>query len=301
MDTSTYPPEWNHVTLCKCAALFVLAAALPGAAAAQRAPWGTSHLTVAGVNVMVGGVAAAAVALVSGEPVGPAFLGGAAGGLVVYGGKRVAATRKTGAGFAGRQLAAVGGSMIRNAGAGQRPLHELVLPAWPLRIYLRPGGASRVKVDGATTAAALYFAIVNKATPDVGLSLSTGALVMRADPGDLRRIGDMVATGESAAGVLIMDRSRTDDALRLLTAHELVHVLQFDQVMLTIGEPAERGLARLHPWLRAVQERVDLGLIGGLHFLGNDLLEYHDRPWEWEADFLTTGRAQDGPMILPGR
>jgi hypothetical protein len=235
------------------------------------------------INALFGATSAAVTALVRGEPVRPALLGGAVGGMLIYMGKRLAVDPADGAGMAGRQLAAVGGSIQRNAADGRPPFSELALPVGPLRLYLRPGHGVRLKLDAATTLAALHFGLVRHARFDASASLSSGALVFRDPEGGPTQVGNRFAVGEAGAGSLLL----ADDSNAL--AHELIHVLQYDQGLVSVGEPLERALAGLHPLAGALHERVDFGLAAGLHLLGNHSLAYDDRPWEWEAGLLSSG------------
>lgn len=94
------------------------------------------ELVTAGINALLGGATAAGMRLIRGESASEswsAFWTGTLGGGVTYAGKRVAVERFGGAGFLGRELATVGGSMVRNASAGRGVLEELVLPVGPVR------------------------------------------------------------------------------------------------------------------------------------------------------------------------
>lgn len=238
------------------------------------------ELSTAGINALLGGVTAVATRLVQGEPVDGAFWKGSLGGAVVYAGKRVAVEGFDGAGLAGRQLASVGGSIVRNAAAGRGPLDELVLPVGPLRLYVSRTGGITPRLDMATVIASAGFVLAYDARLDLSQSLSSGAMVFRATT---------PMPGLTSAGALVLweDGDIPDSEGPRLFAHERVHILQYDQAFLSWDEGIERWLVDRSAMDGGFLDYLDfgaltLGLRSGLAFTVN----YPDRPWEKEAYFL---------------
>lgn len=233
--------------------------------------------TVAGVNALLGGATAAIYRLAHGQSPWRAFWQGAVGGGLIYAGKRVAVEPFYGAGLAGREVASVGGSMIRNASVGRGLLDRLVLPVGPVRLYLG-GGPVSARLDLATVLASAVFIGAYDARLDPGASLSAGALIFRAQT---------PMPGQTSAGVMALwDDMPADEGPRLM-AHERVHILQYDQAFLSWGQPLERW-ALDHGWADAFFRHVDLG--GGALAIRSGaalVFGYQSRPWEREAYFLS--------------
>ena len=150
----------------------------------QRAPpaWAGDLMFLAG-NAALGGVAAGTLRALRGGSFWDGMRSGAVGGALSYGGRRITAERFTGAGLLGREVGAVGGSIVRSAALGGGPLDEIVLPLWVVRVYLAPDGAAgapraRVKLDVPTAIASLYLALRSDTELDVGASLSSGTPVL---------------------------------------------------------------------------------------------------------------------------
>ena len=97
--------------------------------------WGGELAFLSG-NAALGGLTAALIQELQGGSFWRAFLEGALGGAVVYGGKRIAVERFYAAGLVGRQVAAVGTSMVHNVSDGRGALERLVLPIGLARLYL---------------------------------------------------------------------------------------------------------------------------------------------------------------------
>lgn len=224
-----------------------------------------------------------------------AFVRGAAGGAVVYAGKRITVERFDGAGFLGREVAAVGTSLVHNASAGRAALDRLLLPAGPVHVILdrraRGGYDVRARLDLIATGTLVWAATQDELEFDGHASLSAGAPVFRApgllfDPvgGDLDR-----STGVTIAGtILLSDIPRFGQSyLDRVYAHERLHVLHTDYFSGAWGEPMEEWLEERYDWLGGPRRRVTLGL--GEPILGSLgwLIGAHDeRPWEMEANFL---------------
>ncbi len=240
------------------------------------------------VNAGLGALTAAVRAHLAGRPFWRAFTQGAAGGAVAYGGKRIIGTRVPAVGFLGRQVAAVGGSMVRNAGDGRAPFAGAVLPIGPIRLYLgEPPDAAgrsrgvRVKLDFAGALALAYIATRPGAHFDAGASVLAGTPVFTNVPEQFPHLGEQVA------GVIgLLGRPPYP---RINIAHELVHVVQYDFTFLAWGEPAERVLAPHVSAGNLVHPYVDVGLNVLLIWLGDGIITNDEqRPWEHEAVLMTT-------------
>lgn len=277
--------------------ILVLALCWPAPAAAQCAacdehhPRGRGEAVSLGVNALLGGVTAGARAWARGGSVRGGFVRGAAGGALVYAGKRVAAETFGGAGAVGRPLAAVGSSVVYNAGAGRGMLSRVMLPVGPLHLYLEPRGRApvRVKLDAAAVIAAAYAATRPGSRLDARESLASAAMVFRRG-GAVRGL-----QGEHAAGVLTVvqpDFFVELDTLQLrrITAHERVHALQYDQGFLLWGEPLEAWAAERSRAVRAIHRYVDFGVNVPVQYAVGTVLPYASRPWEREAYFLSRTR-----------
>jgi hypothetical protein len=281
-----------------CALLLVLA--WPAAARAQcpgcdddDAPRTGGEVVTLGVNALLGGVTAGVRAWARGGSPQAGFVRGAAGGALVYAGKRIAAEPFDGAGALGRPLAAVGSSVVYNAGAGRGMLSRVMLPVGPLHVYLEPRGSSpvRVKLDAAATVAAAYAATRPGARFRAGESLASSAIVFRRTgpaTGQLR--------GEQAGGVMTVVYPSTSgeiDTLQVdrIAAHERVHTVQYDQGFLLWAAPAEEWIAGRSPAVRAIHRYVDFGVNVAAQFAVGAAIPYDARPWEREAYFLSRTRA----------
>lgn len=271
-----------------------VAAAWPVAARAQCAacndhdPRGRGEALSLGANALIGGLTAGVRAHRAGRPFRGAFVRGAAGGTLVYAGKRVAAETFEGAGALGRPLAAVGSSVVHNAAEGRGALSRVVIPLGPLRLYVEPRARAPVhaRVDAASVLAIAHAATRPGARFDAAQSLSSGAVVFMRDRGALAGIA-----GQQAAGVLIVDRPAGSEVdtlhLRRVTAHERVHALQFDQGFLFWGAPAEAWLAERFPAIRGIHRYVDFGIHVPAQAALGAAIPYAARPWEVEAYFLS--------------
>lgn len=236
------------------------------------------EVTGLAMNALLGGLTTGIPAAIRGEPVARAFVAGAVGGALVYGGKRVAVERFAGAGLLGRELGAVGGSVVRNVARGDAAASLITLPLGPLRFDVGRGRPVRARLDLATLVAAGVFIVQEDGRFEPGHSLSAGALVFRSPS---RRVG-MHAAGV----VLVPDPGSLSYDQPTMLAHERVHVLQYDQAHLSWGGPAERWMLRGSGAGRWLNQRVDLGLTAVAGSLLNVVIDYGARPWEHEADRL---------------
>ncbi len=274
--------------------LLVLAQALPVAGqprsySDQELEWRNASwvddVRFATTNALLGGVATAIVAALRDDvPVGGAFLSGVLGGTVVYAGKRVAASRFDGAGLAGRQIAAVGGSMGRNAVEGRAWLDELAFPLGWARVYWdRAGGGVTVRPDVNAIVWSLHLALRSRTDFDWGRSLSSGAPVFLSRDGSF----ESDVAGRTLGNVILADPD-ANIPLDVILAHERVHVLQLDHHYALWGSPMERwATGLLGETVSGAADRLDLvtpSLLVGLGFAS--LWGGADNPLESEAYYM---------------
>lgn len=247
----------------------------------------TDDVVYAGANALVSGLVTGLFRAFSDDgSFGEGFRAGAAGGVVTYSGKRLAAQRFAGAGLLGRQVASVGGSVVSNAREGRGAFDRLTFQLGLGRLYWdRVGSRVAFRPDVVT----LYYTALGVATSGVELdgsrTLSAGTPVFVTRRGSTALDGN--AAGRAYGGVIVMDVNAII-GLADIAAHERVHVLQYDQQFSLWGEAAERGLFSLFgPGVADVLGRADLsiGLLPFVPFI--DSVSHDDNPFEWEASHLT--------------
>ncbi|MEZ4424002.1 MAG: hypothetical protein R3E98_11350 [Gemmatimonadota bacterium] len=214
-----------------------------------------AHAGALALNAVVGGVISGVSRELRGGSFREAFTLGALGGGLSYGGKWVATRRFDGAGLSGRQIAAVGHSFTRNAGAGESAFARLTFPLWFARLeWDRTRGRLRPGVQWSEVAALTWAVASDDLELDAGTSLSTGAMVFDAPRRRVIRNGRDV-NGFELEGVTVIAGIRASPYEDVL-AHEVAHVLQGDLLQSAIGDPLEtwlleqvgaEGLRRLGP------------------------------------------------------
>ena len=278
------------------AALLALVTA-PGVHAFQTRPYSPEEerwldagwkedVVFAASNALMSGLVTGLFRVFSDGSFGEGFRTGAAGGVVAYAGKRLAAQRFAAAGLVGRQVASVGGSIAANARDGRGTFDRLIVPLGLGRLYWdRVESRVTVRPDVVT----VYYTVLGVASSRVDLdwsrTLSAGTPVFVTRPGATGL--DDNAAGRAFGGVVLVDVN-ADVPIENIMAHERVHVLQYDQQLALWGEPAERGLGSLFGERAAsVLGHADLG-IGLLPFAPfRGLLPRRHNPIEIEADYLT--------------
>ena len=274
--------------------LFVLGTARPLVAQPPRGerpptPDWVGEFTVASANGLIGGLTAGIWQKVRGGSFQDGFTRGLLGGVVTYGGKRLAVQDFYGAGLAGREVAAVGSSMTRNAADGLPLLQRVMLPIGPMHLYVERSAGVRVhaKVDAYTLGWMTYAALQPELRWDAGRSLSAGAPVFVVRDRLIVSGDDSEAAGLTVAGTILLSDIPGID-LSTNFAHERVHVLQNDQIFLLWTEPAEQWALRKVPGGRTIARYVDPNLSPVVtELLGRLFPEYHSKPWEMEAIFLS--------------
>jgi len=284
----------SHARAAVAAALLgsLLCAAAPLSAQARRAdvPGWVGHAASFGTNSLLGGLTAGLFQLARGGSFQDGFTRGALGGALVYGGKRLASERFDGAGFLGREVAAVGSSVVRNASEGRGSLSRLMLPLGPVRLNVSTEDGFRVqpKLDLAAAVWTGYALATPELEWDARASLSAGTPVFRAENvvlgADAEREGG--TTGITRAGVVFLSDLAGVD-VEQNEVHERIHALQYDQFFWTWTDPAEDWLVDRLPGGRALNRWVDLNasylVVSGFSEVFKN---YDDRPWELEAFFL---------------
>lgn len=254
----------------------------------------SAELKVAGANTLVGAATAGLTALITGQPFTRATLEGALGGSIVYSGKRIASARFDGAGLAGRTVAAIGSSVVRNSGSGRGPLDELVLPVGPVVLHWttktpRSVGRLTAKLDIAQAAFAGYLAVHDGYRLDWRSSLSSGVPVFQANGWVGGMVGRVPRAAYERFGVIAISGPTTHGprAYETLLIHERIHVIQHDYLSTTIAEPIDTWLFGLLPGGDVLGRYVEIGASGIAvdAFLGS-VLPYSAQPWEREAYHL---------------
>lgn len=254
-------------------------------------PWrevpATGDLVLLGTNALLGGLTAGLSSSLGGGSFGEAFGQGVAGGAGVYLGKRISAGRFDGAGLLGRQVAAVGSSVVRNAGRGIGPLERLTFPVGPLLLDVRTGDAAGLQPKLSLGSA--YWTFYGLVHPDLhlnaGASLSSGTPVFDADFGFFE-FQPGSPDGAAAGGIIFLAHSPEDRGPTL--AHERIHVVQADYFMHTWSRPAEQWLVDRVELPSVLERYVEFDLFLPLLRGGATLLNLDPagEPFEFEADFL---------------
>lgn len=231
------------------------------------------------MNTALGGVTAGIAQAWQGTSFWKGFVRGAAGGSVVYSGKWTSTQNFFGAGLVGREVAAVGASMVANASEGRALLERVVLPVGPVRLHVNGTGANPLhgRVDLPNVISTVYTAALPNTRLDWSLTLSSGSPVFVHS-------GEQPWLGVHRAGVIVL-KERNEMASTLF--HERVHVVQYDFSATAWGEPGERWLLEQIPRGPTVHRYVALGLDNALWGGVRYLLPYDSQPWEWEARFFT--------------
>ncbi|HEY7406703.1 MAG TPA: hypothetical protein VH638_00420 [Gemmatimonadaceae bacterium] len=252
---------------------------------------GGDRLAHLGVNGALGGFSAAMYALARGKNPWRAALVGFGGGVAMGAGKQVAARRFDGSGLIGRQLAALGTSVVRSA---SEDTLVMMVPVGPMTLEVRPSAVDRVRprVNLVSAGTVLYYIVRADTRIDWDATLSAGAPVFRF-PTETVATRDGVIFGRMDFGTILLGAAPPvlDPQRRMTLPHEATHVVQYDFLEQALSLPPERAILRKlgvsEGWLR----HVDVGAISVM--LAGVLqmhMDYEDRPWEREAVLLTEGR-----------
>lgn len=292
--TLLLPRTGAHVLLRMLAAALVLASAATPCLAQNGEQWRThkevGDVTFIAANALLGGLTAGAVRELRGGSFSDGFAAGALGGAIAYGGRRLAAQPFTGAGFAGRQAAAVGSSMVRNSAALRPVLSHVVLPLGPVLLDVRLDRRPRVlnaRLDLATTGWILAGIADDRVHFMLDESLSAGAPVFHAPRHRLRGSDDF-SLASTFRGLIILGRDAAPQWESVL-AHERAHILQMDFVRELWSTPIEQAVLSRVPGGTRLLRHAELNVTWPLfqHLLVQAFgWSWEERPWEIEADFL---------------
>jgi hypothetical protein len=256
-----------------------------------RAPRWAEHVSIAASNIVIGGLTAGIFQELRGGSFKDGFARGALGGVFTYTGKRITAQRFAGAGFLGREVAAVGSSIIRNAGAAQPMFSLLDLPVGFIRVQYRP--ATR-RITASLDLNTAYWTAYGIAEPelhlDVDETLSAGAFVFRTKNKIIASNEFTPHAGGTFAGMVMQSNVPAfgQPLLSRVLGHERVHVSQHDQIYTTLLAPGERWLFSKTPAGARIDRVVDLNFSTELLVFLNRLFPDHwNRPWEAEANYLS--------------
>lgn len=242
--------------------LFILAAVQPASAQDRLVDRPGFFL---GLNMLIGGVSAFTQSFLSAEEVAPgrAFVGGALGGAVTFGGQALAGTGSPVLRLPGVQLASVGSSLARNAGRGVAPFSDLVFPLHPLYLRIRPGASDPVSVRvSAMSLASLAWAGAAadrfQASLDWKQSLLSGGPVFRSRASYIYPVGPAKAEecqhGDGCpGGAAGLHRSgvtwyttggRTPAQSAHVLTHEVLHLTQVNRDAILHAIPASDATLR---------------------------------------------------------
>lgn len=241
------------------------------------------------LNALVGGGTAGLLQTLRDGSFQDGFARGALGGAISYGGRRLSVEDFSGAGLLGRQLSAVGASVVRNASEGAPVLSRLALPLGPVVVVVDRRRRTSVSAEVDATGAGVLIAafLDDRLELDGGASLSAGAPVFRT-PGYRLGSDGYHPTGKMLAGLILLGHGAGSRPGQDILAHEQVHVLQYDFGQEIWGDPLESWIADrigVPASLRFVRPGVATFVLRG-SIVGLFDLSWEDRIWEIEAEYL---------------
>ncbi len=278
------PAAWAAMILLTPVSL----AAIPIAPASAQVSVGMRAQDI-GINAAIGLATATVWGVLRGHGIASGITGGIErgiiGGAAMGVGRQVAASPFDGSGLAGREISAVGISLITSAGAEHMTLS---LPVGPVQLQLIDGRTFDWRVNATDAVAAVLRATHTGTRVDAGLSLSSGTFVFRD-----RRQSFHTSSGEADAAEffesITLARSAFNGTDRPnVLFHENVHVLQNDYLADAVTNPIERALLNRTSFGRRLTRHVDIGILSlPVNILANSAIKYTARPWEREAYALT--------------
>jgi hypothetical protein len=273
---------------------------MPSGAAAQcpigmdecvpGAPRWVGEFASLSANALLGGITSGVTRALGGGSFRDGFLDGLPGGAAVYAGKRLASERLDGAGLLGRQVAAVGTSMVVNAGEGAALFDRLLLPVGPIRLELAPGSGWSLRLDPAALAWIIYGIAEPELTFDAGDSFSGGTAIFRTSGKLISFDGaEPHAAGVTKAGVVYVADvpAYGGRAFERALTHERIHAIQQDFFAAAWTDPLGRALLGRTRVTRRVAGVLTFNLATELLMgIGQLIPEHRDRPWEIESIFF---------------
>lgn len=230
-----------------------------GSRSSHEVPEYATDIALLGANTLVGGLTAGITAKLRGKEFTEAFWYGSVGGSLSFAGKRIAAEQFDGAGFLGRQVAAVGHSAISNAGRGDEPFSMLWFPIGPVHLqHSWADGKTRARLNLLDAGMLAYAASRPELSINWRSSISQGAFVFDAPNRALVNRG-MNARGIAFGSTILMSGINVPDR-RTTLAHETAHVLQYDFIVYAWTYPIEDWLIAQLPWRPKALDYVDFGL-----------------------------------------
>lgn len=255
------------------------------------ASW-VGQFTVLSANSVLSGVTAGLFQELRGGSFKDGFTRGAMGGAIIYAGKRVAVERFAGAGFIGREVSAVGSSVVRNASDGIGSFDRLILPVGFTRVYWnRVQNDLRVKLDVVSVGYLVHAVLEDELYFEAGKSLSAGMPVFRTDNKLITYAsGEQHAAGVAQGGIVLRANvpAYKHEFLDRVFAHERIHILQEDQIFATLNDHADDWVfSKLGP-VAPVSRYIDVNVSTELLLIFARWIPKHgDRPWEMEPNYLT--------------
>lgn len=247
------------------------------------APAYVADLTFLGANALLGAMTGGVVQWARGGSFQDGFSRGAAGGAVAYAGRRLAVERFDGAGLLGRQLSAVGISVVRNASEGRPTFEALVFPVGPIHLHVHRSDGTTItpKVSVVGLVQVVTLGLQTEAKFDLAASLSAGAPVFHS-PGRQVVGRDGPVMGRMANGSIILSDLPTN-FLPSVFAHERVHVLQHDFADLAWTDPIEEAILDRFGPTRRLGRYVHAGILYPPALLYAIIEDSRKRPDEIEA------------------
>lgn len=218
-------------------------------------------MAVFGTNVLLGGLTAAARALVSGHDPAKAFAIGALGGAVHFSGKLVGPMSGFPGGIPGVVLSSTGTAIVSNAGRGAGLFEELHIPVGPLRVRVAPRESRKVRL-----AINVYETGVlarNLARSGMGLdwehSASSGTFVFVTRGTHIRMPDGKLVQGVAHGSNIVISAFSADPSRT--ARHEFVHVQQQRFLDEAWGRPIEGYLRTRIPGGRRIPRWLELGIV----------------------------------------
>ena len=214
-----------------------------------------SHLALAGVNAALAGVTGGLYGLAGGRGFGRPFIEALPGGALAYSGRIIAARGFWGAGIIGRQVSALGISVVRNAGRGTDDADEFVFPAGPVRLYVRKETGNwslQPRIDVIATGFLATALLRHDMQVLWGESLSAGAPVIAYEA----LLREDRVTGKTFGSAILV----RPEAGPATVGHERVHVLQRDFAFHLWGDPFQEWIARGDAGLTALAGSIDIDI-----------------------------------------
>lgn len=237
------------------------AAALPaqqGYHLSVRRPATTAE--VIGGNALVGGLTAAAQAMLRGNDPFRAFGIGVLGGAVYLFGKNLAVEPGAAKAWMGLALAGTGTSIVANAGRGVGPFQEMTIPIAAARVRIVPRDSHKVRLTVNAYESGLFVRALLRSGIDIewGRSAASGTGVFLTR--ERRIIVDDSEVSGVATGPVVTISAFAFDASRVLR-HELVHAHQHWFAAETWGRPIEDVLRSKIPGARRLPAWMDVGIV----------------------------------------